>query len=399
MAETARTLASGSCRLRDSMLPARVAKILRRLSLPRGAVDDRLAVGGEPRLENRAATEGEAFVRRTRGLLSDRAEAPAGEKPEPEQRSCQERLAPGPRGSRTSPWRESAPRDRGERLEVVREVPGGLEPPFGVLLEAVTHEPLEAGVDVLVRDGKVGRVLLQDRRHRLAGRVAPERALAREHLVQDHAESEDVASSIGGLGLDLLGRYVAERSHDDDPARSPSGARTRSAEPSHLGQLREAEVEDLDAAVSGHEEVLGLQVPVDDALLVGGGQALGDLGGVVDGLARGEAPSGELRAQRLALEQLLNDVGSAIVLADVVDDRDVGVVEHPRRPGFLLEALQPVRVSREGSRKDLDRDVAAEPRVSGPVYLAHSARTQRRQNLVGAEASTRRQRHSSCRQF
>jgi len=33
------------------------------------------------------------------------------------------------------------------------------------------------------------------------------------------------------------------------------------------------EVEDLDQAVAGHEEVLRLEVPVDDAVLVGRGQA------------------------------------------------------------------------------------------------------------------------------
>ena len=171
-----------------------------RLSLPSGGIDDRLAVGGEPRPDNRAATEGEAFVRRRRGLLSDRVEAPAGEKPE----SRAARL-PGAACARSAkaPHRalrpSAAPETRGQRLEVEREVAGGLEPPLGVLLEAVAHDPLEARDDVLVGDGEVRRVLLQDRRHRLAGRVAAERALAREHLVEDRAEREDVAPRVGGL--------------------------------------------------------------------------------------------------------------------------------------------------------------------------------------------------------
>ena len=40
---------------------------------------------------------------------------------------------------------------------------------------------------------------LQDRRHRVGGRVAVERALAREHLVEDRAEGEDVAARVGRL--------------------------------------------------------------------------------------------------------------------------------------------------------------------------------------------------------
>ena len=78
-------------------------------------------------------------------------------------------------------------------------------------------------------------------------------------------------------------------------------------------ELGEAEVEDLHAAVVGDEDVLGLQVPVDDPLLVRRREAADDLERVVDRLARRELAAGEDRAQRLALEQLLDDVGRAVV--------------------------------------------------------------------------------------
>ena len=48
-------------------------------------------------------------------------------------------------------------------------------------------------------------------------------------------------------------------------------------EPVGLDSLRQAEVEDLQVAVPGDEEVLGLQVPMDDALPVGSREALGNL--------------------------------------------------------------------------------------------------------------------------
>ena len=209
----------------------------------------------------------------------------------------------------------------------------------------MTHEPLERGVDVPVGDRQIRRVFFEDRRHRLAGRVALEGALARQHLVQDHAQSEDVAPRIGGLGLDLLGRHVTERSHDHPRlgCRREAGG---SPGVLSLGQFRQAEVEDLDAALPGHEEVLGFQVAVDDAFFVSGRQAVGDLDRVVDCPARREAPSGDLLAQRLAFQQLLDDLGSALVLAGVVDDRDVGVVENSGRAGLLFEALEAVRVLR-----------------------------------------------------
>ena len=62
-----------------------------------------------------------------------------------------------------------------------------------------------------------------------------------------------------------------------------------------------------------------------------------------------EAPAREHRAQRLALEQLLDDVRRALVDPDVVDGRDVGMVQDARGPRFLLEPAQPLRVLRERS--------------------------------------------------
>src|SRR5262249_40568263 len=57
-------------------------------------------------------------------------------------------------------------RKAGERLEVERDVVGGVEALLGVFLEAVPHDPVEAEWNALIRDRDVGRIFLQDRRHR-----------------------------------------------------------------------------------------------------------------------------------------------------------------------------------------------------------------------------------------
>ncbi len=57
-----------------------------------------------------------------------------------------------------------------------------------------------------------------------------------------------------------------------------------------------------------------------------------------------------------------------------------------RRDRFRL-ALEPgnrVGIGGEGLRKDLDRDVSIELLVPRPVNLSHPARTQRREDRVGA---------------
>ena len=62
-----------------------------------------------------------------------------------------------------------------------------------------------------------------------------------------------------------------------------------------MRQLGETEVEDLHAPVLGHKDVLGLQVPVHDALLVRRREPVDDLERVVDGRPRRELAGGELR--------------------------------------------------------------------------------------------------------
>ena len=61
-----------------------------------------------------------------------------------------------------------------------------------------------------------------------------------------------------------------------------------------LRALRQAEVEDLDVAIRQDEQVVGFQVPMDDALLVGRGDSPGDLERVAEGLSQGNRRRGEL---------------------------------------------------------------------------------------------------------
>ena len=59
-------------------------------------------------------------------------------------------------------------------------------------------------------------------------------------------------------------------------------------------------------AVLRDEQVLGLQVPVDDALLVGRGESFRGLKRVVDRLPLSDRARVELAPQRLAFEKLRN---------------------------------------------------------------------------------------------
>src|SRR5687767_13759687 len=82
------------------------------------------------------------------------------------------------------------------------------------------------------------------------------------HLVKNDAEREDVACRRDGISLGLLRRHVAHRADDDTglcDSCSTFGIRQIS-----LGQLRNAEIEDLDVSVIAEHQVLGLDVAMDD---------------------------------------------------------------------------------------------------------------------------------------
>ena len=61
--------------------------------------------------------------------------------------------------------------------------------------------------------------------------------------------------------------------------------------------------------------------------------------------------------------------------------------------GLALEAGQELAVLGDGRGKDLDRDVALELRVPGPVDLAHAAHADPVEDPVGPEALAFREYH------
>ena len=57
------------------------------------------------------------------------------------------------------------------------------------------------------------------------------------------------------------------------------------------------------------------------------------------------------------------------------------------RSSFLLEAAQPIRISGETGRKNLDRNFAGETAIFGSIHFSHAASTHERENLIGSKSS------------
>ena len=126
---------------------------------------------------------------------------------------------------------------------------------------------------------------------------------------------------------------------------------------------------------------------MDDAVLVRSVEGLGDLRRDVERLSKRHRAARQALGQRLTGEMFHDEVGRAVVAADVVERADVRVRERGDGAGLPLEAGAAVRIGAQFGREDLDGDRAVEAGVAGLVDLTHAAGADSRLDLVGSEAS------------
>src|ERR1022692_719951 len=94
------------------------------------------------------------------------------------------------------------------------------------------------------------------------------------------------------------------------------GCRNRLLRPAYF---RQSEIENLDPAVAGDQDIVGLEIAMYDASGVSGCQATSELDGDIQRFAQREL----LPAQAFAIYEFADDVA----LAHVVDGHDVRVIE------------------------------------------------------------------------
>ena len=235
----------------------------------------------------------------------------------------------------------------------------------------------------------------QRRRQRGECAVAGERTLSAQHFIQHHAEREDVGPRIDRFALGLLGRHVghgaqdlARRGQDSNNRRGIYGAAVGLS-----GAFGETEIEDFHAGGRDHH-VAWLQVAMNDAARVSGGQCVRDLGGVTKGDVDGQRSLLEHVRQGVALDQFHDQrVGRPLAgprrvgLLEAVDLGDVGMIERGQYLGLALEACLVFRIACERLWKNLDRDLAPESRIAGTIHLSHAACAKERQHFVRADVS------------
>ena len=171
-----------------------------------------------------------------------------------------------------------------------------------------------------------------------------------------------------GLAAALLGRRVRGGRVEELLLRGVLGG-------PHLP--REAEVAKLGGAFRGDEDVLGLDVAVDEAVLERVAETARDLPGDVERpFLRQPSRLVDLLEERLAGDVLHDEVIAAVGLAAVEGADDVLVGDLRGGARFLEEVLDIRPIFREVRRKELDRDEPVEAFLPRQVDVAHAARAQ-----------------------
>jgi hypothetical protein len=193
-----------------------------------------------------------------------------------------------------------------------------------------------------------------------------------------------MSERIRHLAAHLLRRHVPNRP-EDRPRFCPARDRRGIVRGEHNLLARQAEVEDLDAAVSSDEQVVGFEIAMDDASFVRGAEAVGDLNGVIDGLPGRQRTVRQQPAQRLAVEQFHDGVCDAVRAAEVKDREDIRVRSCSEGLGFPFKPFEGATITREMLREHLHSHIPIQLCVARTVDLAHAAGAERAKDFIRAK--------------
>ena len=260
---------------------------------------------------------------------------------------------------------EVTPQILGQRLR-------GRIPPRDRFLQALQHDRFQVARDGRVelpqRHGVVFDHLLQgfQRRGSLEGRSAC------EGRVEQRAQGIDVGRWTDGVDLPgrLLGRHVAGRAQDLPRGRQVAAA-TRY--PRCLDPLGQAEIGHPRAALAVDEDVRGLDVAMDHALPMGIFDGLGHRGHQFRRFLGRQRPLGQPGGQALTVDVAHREVVLSLVLADLENRHDVGMVEQGRRLRLGMKAIVVGFRGQLSGENHFHRDDAVERNLAGLVDHAHAA--------------------------
>ncbi len=196
---------------------------------------------------------------------------------------------------------------------------------------------------------------------------------AGEDFIEHAAEGKYIASRIGLLAFELLGRHVLQSAENRPFLSDRSGDRLLHGRGCRgSGRFGKAEIEQLDTALRD-QDIGGLEIAMNDADAVRGIQGLSDFGRIAH-----RCFEGKRALHGMALDVLHYE----IVGADVEERTDVRMVQCGDRAGLALETLV------ETFLRNLDGNATVETGIAGLPDLAHSALAEKRKKFIWTELFT-----------
>ena len=132
---------------------------------------------------------------------------------------------------------------------------------------------------------------------------------------------------------------------------------------------------------------------MDDALTMGFGESIGDLNAGAQDFIERHGGTLEAGGESLAFDEFHDQVVVAILLADIMQGADVGMVEAGNGAGFAHETFAIFGFPGKMIGEDFDGDGAVKAGVAGAVDFAHAAGAEGGGDLVGTEFGSGGQRH------
>jgi hypothetical protein len=126
------------------------------------------------------------------------------------------------------------------------------------------------------------------------------------------------------------------------------------------GDFCEAEVEELGLSAFGDKNIGRLDIAMNDAFAVGGVEGVGDLDAQRDQGFGVERAAFDAMLQGLAFEELDRDEGQAVLLVDLVNGADIGMVESGGGLSFALKAAEGLMIFGHVVGEEFEGNKAAE---------------------------------------
>ena len=225
-------------------------------------------------------------------------------------------------------------------------------------------------VDDLADGGVHGRIKVRDGRRRVAQNGLSQILLARdakgvpprEHLVSHHRQRELVGERRRLFALNLFRRHVQQRALE-------AGGRTV------IGQVGDAEVDDLYRIILQNEQIARLQIAMNQVMLVRRLEAPACLRQHLNGTLHRQPRTGGLDQflKGHSRQERHHEVGASgaafFHFPDVEDFDDIGVAHAGQDGAFPLKKLEYHFVL--GIANGFDRDLPVHHRVQGSIHDAH----------------------------